>query len=88
MIEIILLISLVLNIFLFMFTRNLYKQTGMLEEAVYELADRLDDVRDNVQVTLEHLREVDSRGAFESDDEVGVTFKILVDTIEELNKEI
>jgi len=37
---------------------------------------------------LEEMREIDIRGSFESDDEVGVVFKELKDTIEKYKTNI
>jgi hypothetical protein len=44
------------------------------------------EVKFKVSNALENLRNVDSRGSFESDDEVGATFTELKTIVENLNE--
>ena len=57
---------------------NLYKKVVLLEQWT-------DSTYINIQNTLQKMRDIDSTGHFEADDEVGVIFKQIKDTIEQLN---
>jgi len=74
-------ISVVLNIVLLIGVRNLLKQNEQFE-------DRLFEIRTRIGNTLQKMRELDNREVFEKDDEVGVTFSELKKLTEELNNEI
>ena len=82
-IYIILLISVVLNITFTISIFNLLKQTEELEDTLLETTL---EVKFKVSNALENLRNVDSRGSFESDDEVGATFTELKTIVENLNE--
>jgi hypothetical protein len=58
---------------------NLNKKTELLETWVETFTDKITEVRDT-------LDEIDHRGHFEADDEVGTTFKMIKDTIDELQE--
>ncbi len=74
-------ISVVLNIVLLIGVRNLLKQNEQFE-------DNLTEVRGRIANTLQKMRDLDNREVFEKDDEVGVTFIELKKLIEDLNNEI
>jgi len=74
-------ISVVLNIVLLIGVRNLLKQNEQFE-------DRLFEIRTRIGNTLQKMRELDNREVFEKDDEVGATFSELKKLTEELNNEI
>ena len=57
---------------------NLMKKTEMLEDWVETFTQRIERVQSD-------LKEVDSTGHFEADDEVGTIFKQIQDTIDQLN---
>ena len=82
-IYIILLISIVLNITFIISIFNLLKQTEELEDTLIETTL---EVKVKVSNALENLRNIDSRGSFESDDEVGATFTELKTIVENLNE--
>ncbi len=82
-IYIILLISVVLNITFTISIFNLLKQTEELEDTLIETTL---EVKVKVSNALENLRNIDSRGSFESDDEVGATFTELKTIVENLNE--
>mgnify|MGYP003642158227 FL=1 len=79
--NIIILISLLLNLILLIGVRNLLKQNEQFE-------DTLIQVRGRIANTLQKMRDLDNREVFEKDDEVGVTFSELKKLIEDLNNEI
>lgn len=68
--------------------RNLYKQREQLETVVYELIDTLDDVNNNIDLALKNMQDIDNRQVFEKDDEVGTTFYILKNTVENLEQTV
>lgn len=72
-------ISVILNIIL------LYRGIRMVR-AIEELQDMLVDTNEDVITALEtmeeEMKQIDIRGSFESDDEVGVVFNELKNTIE------
>lgn len=82
-IYIILLISVVLNITFTISIYNLLKQTEELEDTLVETTL---EVKVKVSNALQNLRNIDSRGSFESDDEVGATFTELKTIVENLNE--
>lgn len=82
-IYIILLISVVLNITFTISIFNLLKQTEELEDTLLETTL---EVKLKVSNALENLRNIDTRGSFESDDEVGATFTELKTIVENLNE--
>ena len=83
--EIFLGLSLIFNILLGIGVRNLLRQNHQLEDAV--LNER-DTIHREFSKTLETLREIDSKGAFESDDEVGAIFNDIKQAITELGEKI
>ena len=56
---------------------NLNKKPEMLETWVETFSEKITQVRDNLQ-------EIDHQGHFEADDEVGTTFKLIKETVDEL----
>ena len=72
-------LSILFNIILFYRGYKLVEQIERYQQAYSELED---DVDLTLNQMLEEMREIDIRGSFESDDEVGVVFKELKDVIE------
>jgi HKD family nuclease len=72
-------ISLILNIFLFY---RGYRLISQIEETQKTYLDFEDDVIQTLETMLTEMKEIDIRGSFESDDEVGVVFRELKDIIE------
>ena len=58
---------------------NLTRKVERLETWIEDYAQRIQD-------TQRVLKEIDSKGNFEADDEVGVVFTAIKETIDELNK--
>jgi len=73
----------VLNIIFTISIFNLLKQTEELEDTLIETTL---EIKVKVSNALENLRNIDSRGSFESDDEVGATFTELKTIVENLNE--
>jgi hypothetical protein len=80
--------SIIFNILLLIRGINLVKQNEKLSDMIVDY-----DVRqDNTLITLENMlgemKEIDLNGSFESDDEVGVVFSELKNTIESYKTKI
>ena len=81
-------VSIIFNILLLIRGINLVKQNEKLSDLIKDYDDR----QDNTLVTLENMlgemKEIDLKGSFESDDEVGVVFSELKNTIESYKNQI
>ena len=60
-------------------TFNLTRKVERLETWVENYAQRVIDTQDT-------LKEIDDKGSFEADDEIGVVFQSIKETIDELNE--
>ena len=60
-------------------TFNLTRKVERLETWIEDYAQRIQD-------TQQVLKEIDSKGTFEADDEIGVVFTSIKETIDELNE--
>ena len=78
-------ISVILNIILLIGVRNLLRQNEQLED---RLVQTVTYIRDRVNGALTEMRKLDNREAFEKDDEVGVKFDELKKIVEDLNNEL
>jgi len=55
-------------------TFNLMRKVESCEDAVLETEDEIAELRTKIKSTIDRMREIDSKGGFESDDEVGSVF--------------
>jgi len=78
-------VSAILNIILLIGVRNLLKQNEQLED---RLIETITSVRNKIEISLENMRRLDNKQAFEKDDEVGVSFSEIKKIVEELNNDI
>lgn len=76
--------SLFLNVILIYRGQNLIKE---MEDLQVFTEEQNQEYRTTLNTMLERMREIDIRGSFESDDEVGVVFNELKDLIESYNEE-
>ena len=60
-------------------TFNLTRKVERLETWIENYAQRIQDTQDV-------FKEIDSKGSFEADDEIGVVFTSIKETIDELNE--
>lgn len=67
---------------------NLLKQLEQLEEQVSFYIDVVDTVRENVLNVQVQLKEIDIKGSFEADDEVGFVFKEIKELADDLTNTI
>lgn len=72
-------LSILLNIILFYRGYKLVEQIERYQQLYIDIEEDAIQTFDNM---LEEMRQIDIRGSFESDDEVGVVFKELKDVIE------
>lgn len=67
---------------------NSLKKIEFYEDTVEEYEKLIERYYENTAITLQTMRSIDDRQLFEKDDDVGVTFQMLVDTLNELKPEI
>jgi|TARA_R100000030_G_C3204484_1_gene111757 methyl-accepting chemotaxis protein len=75
-------LEIVLGLIIIMFswtTFNLTRKVERLETWIEDYAQRIQD-------TKQVLEEIDAKGSFEADDEIGVVFTSIKEAIEELNE--
>ena len=80
--------SIIFNILLLIRGINLVKQNEQLRDAIAEYDDKQIDTQIKLESMLQKMREIDIRGSFESDDEVGAVFSELKETIETYKNEM
>ena len=78
---VLLLISLMVNIFLLISLKRAFNQIDILEEWLVEFKLLIDN-------TYKKLKDIDERGMFENDDDVGIVFKNIKEIIDLTNKRI
>ena len=92
MIEILLMIvlpaSIIFNILLLIRGINLVKQNERLSDSIKGYNTRELETINTLESMLFEMKEIDLRGSFESDDEVGVVFTELKNTIENYKNQI
>jgi hypothetical protein len=64
---------------------SLVSQNESLRNLLTEYIDRENETKKNLNIMLEQMRDIDIRGSFESDDEVGAVFTQLKNLIEQYN---
>lgn len=74
-------LSLFINIFLLISLRRAFYQIDTLEDWIIEN-------RESLYYTYNKLKEIDNRGIFEKDDEVGFLFTDILNIIRNLNKKL
>ena len=80
--------SIIFNILLLIRGINLVKQNEQLRDVIDAYDDRQLRTQEKLESMLQQMKEIDIRGSFESDDEVGVVFSELKGTIETYKNEI
>lgn len=78
-------VSVLLNIIFLIGIRNLLKQNEQLED---RFVNTFQSIRYRVESAIDNMRKLDNREVFEKDDEVGITFDELKKIVEDLNNEI
>ena len=80
--------SIIFNIILIRKGISLVKQNEQLADVIKNYDDRQDNTLITLENMLNELRQIDLKGSFESDDEVGTVFSELKNTIENYKKQI
>ena len=80
--------SIIFNILLIIRGINFVKQNEQLIDTIREYDDRQINTQIKIESMLSKMKEIDIRGSFESDDEVGAVFSELKETIETYKNEI
>jgi hypothetical protein len=80
--------SIIFNIILVIRGINLVKQNEQLRDVIDIYADRQIQTEEKLESMIQNMRDIDIRGSFESDDEVGAVFSELKKTIETYKNEI
>jgi len=80
--------SIIFNVLLLIRGINLVKQNEQLLDTIRDYDNRQIDTQIKVESMLSKMKEIDIRGSFESDDEVGDVFTQLKDIIETYKNEI
>jgi hypothetical protein len=75
MIEIIITVLSILVVVLGYTTFNLLKKNEKAEDILFSYKQYMTQVSDVIEQSAKKLKEIDSRGTFESDDEIGWFFK-------------
>lgn len=65
---------------------NVIRYSERLEDVLAEYETKLTEVRDKIIETEIKLKDIDIRGAFEADDEVGFAFKSIKEISSDLTK--
>jgi hypothetical protein len=81
-------VSIIFNILLLIRGINLVKQNEKLSDVVNDYDVRQDNTLIILENMLGEMKEIDLKGSFESDDEVGVVFSELKNTIESYKNQI
>jgi hypothetical protein len=67
---------------------NLVKQNEQLRDVIDVYDDKQSRTQEKLESMLQQMRDIDIKGSFESDDEVGAVFSELKETIETYKNEI
>jgi competence protein ComGC len=81
-------VSIIFNVLLIIRGINFVKQNEQLVDAINEYDARQIDTQIKVESMLQQMKDIDLKGSFESDDEVGSVFTQLKDIIETYKNEI
>ena len=87
-IEIILGVSVLLNLIFLYGVRNLNRQNEQYQDYIENELVSNEDVKTRVESAYQRLKDADIRGSFESDDEVGASFKEILSIVEDLNEQV
>ena len=87
-IEIILGVSVLLNLIFLYGVRNLNRQNEQYQDYIENELVSNEDVKTRVESAYQRLKDADIRGSFESDDEVGASFKEILSIVEDLKEQV
>ena len=67
-------------------TFNLFRKLERMEDIIDTYENWIDKISDNITSADNKLKQIDAKGTFKSDDEVGFFFKYIKDIQEQLEK--
>ena len=67
-------------------TYNLMTKNEKLEDIALSYRDYLQKLQDQIQITEEKIKQIDQKGSFQSDDEIGWFFKSIKTLQESISK--
>ena len=65
-------------------TWNLLRKNEATEDVIEEQEELISSIAERIDKSMSKMKELDTNGAFESDDETGLVFKQLYETISDL----
>ena len=80
--------SIIFNILLLIRGINLVKQNEQLRDVIDVYDDKQLRTQEKLESMFQQMKDIDIKGSFESDDEVGAVFSELKETIETYKNEI
>jgi hypothetical protein len=83
-----LILSLILNVVLFVLLRVQFKKIEIYESLIENFTTWITNTKSELQETYLKMKSIDDRGMFFKDDDVGFVFQELLNLISSLNKKI
>ena len=62
-------------------TLNLMRKIESCEDSLLQSEDEISDIKIRIKNTIEEMRRIDTKGGFESEDEVGAVFNALKEIV-------
>jgi len=81
-------ISIILFLFVIFLIYRSFKLIKVIEELQQDRRDDVEEISGILELMLTKMKEIDLRGSFEADDEVGLVFNMLKETIEKYRNAI
>lgn len=83
-----LLLSILINVFLYKILSAQLKKVKTYEKMVVESDEWIESVKNAIRATYIHMKKLDDKSIFIKDDEVGVVFSELLNLLKRLNDRI
>ena len=84
MITVIVILSVILVVSVFI-NINLLRKIEKVDDELTDISMNMEEFIVNIKTAQSKIKEIDSKGVFESDDEVGTVFEMIKDTITNIN---
>jgi len=86
MITTIIILNTIVSLVFIFTTWNLLRKNEATEDIVEEQENTISTIAQKIDKSMEKLKDLDTKGAFEADDETGTIFKQMYEIIEDLEK--
>jgi hypothetical protein len=86
MITTIIILNTIVSLVFIFTTWNLLRKNEATEDIVEEQENTISEIAQKIDKSMEKLKDLDTKGAFEADDETGTIFKQMYEIIEDLEK--